>query len=188
MVKIFSSWIKWGKHILLRIGWCETGFGFSLIRERGFAGTCLLISDHMSSYALKGSVFIFEKFFHLSSTSHCLTLWFYLTRCFKTFWEASLVAQWKSNSLQRRGSQSHPRSWLGRIPHAMEQLVRAPQCWACAPEPRSHNHWATLSEPVLRNEGRHHNEKPAHGNERGAPAHCKQRKPAAATKTQHRQK
>ena len=89
-----------------------------------------------------------------------------LSGCFKTFWEASLVAQWKSNSLQRRGSQSHPRSWLGRIPRAMEQLVRAPQCWACAPEPRSHNHWATLSEPVLRNEGRHHNEKSAHGNER----------------------
>ena len=46
-------------------------------------------------------------------------------------------------------------------------------CWACAPEPGSHNYWARVSqlpkprtlEPMLQNKRSQHNEKSVHGNE-----------------------
>ena len=38
-------------------------------------------------------------------------------------------------------------------------------CWVCALEPRSRNCWSLWArEPLLCNEGSHHNEKPAHRN------------------------
>ena len=123
----------------------------------------------MSSYPLKGSVFTFENYFHLSLTSHWLTLWFHLTGCFKTFWKASLGAQWKRRSLYRRGDQFHPWPLVWEDPtchgatspcatvlslcsRAQEPQLLSQALRACAPKqgkaPQRSPHTAEREEPL----------------------------------------
>ena len=74
----------------------------------------------------------------------------------------------------------------GRFPPAMEELspcatttepmLLSPR--ASTTGPTSHNWSRSTLEPMLCNKTNHHNEKPAHHNDRVASTHCNERKPA----------
>ena len=119
----------------------------------------------------------------------------------KHFWEirsyngASLVAQWLGIRLPMQGT--WVRSLVQEDPtcHGATKPVRH-NYWACALEPTSHNSWAYVPqllkpaclEPLLRNKGSHHNEKPVHRKEEQPPLAATKESPCAATKTQRSQK
>ena len=79
--------------------------------------------------------------------------------------------------------------WSGKIPHAAEQLSPC----ATTTEPALQSPRATTTEPaclesMLRNKRSHHNEKPAHSNEKQPPLAAASESLRAATKTQRSQK
>ena len=90
---------------------------------------------------------------------------------------ASLVEQWLRIRLPMQGTRVRALVWEDPTCRGATKPV-CHNYLACTLEPTSHNYWAhtpqllkpTRLEPMLRNKGGHHNEKPAHRNEKQTPA------------------
>ena len=82
------------------------------------------------------------------------------------------------NPLPIQGTRVHSLVWEDSMfPQTLSPCARTREAWAPG-----------RLEPVPHNKRRHHNEKPAHHNQRVALTHHNQRKAHTAKKTQHSQK
>ena len=91
---------------------------------------------------------------------------------------ASLVAQAKDSTRQRRRHGFHPRS--RKVPHAAGQL--SPR--TARRQPVLQRPGATATEPMCRNYGSPNALGPVPGGERAAPAHCSERAARTPAETQ----